>query len=132
MLIGLGALVQFEKVTKEQPLVTRVGISFISEAQACSSAEEEVPTFDFDGTRAAAKRMWEDTLDKIYVDGPSYDDKVLFYSSVSDTNYAKCLKCVNSSFSQLYRHFISPVNKTGENPKWVSAEPYYDDFYCLW
>ncbi|KAI9286192.1 glycosyl hydrolase family 92-domain-containing protein [Umbelopsis sp. AD052] len=110
---GLGALVQFDTMTLEEPLIARVGISFISEAQACASAEDEVPEFDFDLTHTAAKSAWGDTLSKIRVDGGTEDDKVLFYSS-------------------LYRHFISPVNKTGENPKWESSEPYYDDFYCLW
>ncbi|KAH8556792.1 glycosyl hydrolase family 92-domain-containing protein [Umbelopsis sp. PMI_123] len=110
---SLGGVFQFENLSIEQPLVTRIGISFVSESQACSSAEEEVPTFDFDYTHMAAKKIWQDTLNKIYVDGGTEDDKVLFYSS-------------------FYRHFISPVNKTGENPKWESSEPYYDDFYCLW
>lgn len=81
--LGLGALMHFDKLSKDKPLVARVGISFVSEAKACASAEEEVPTFDFDGTKAAAKITWEETLDTIYVDGESYDDKVLFYSSVS-------------------------------------------------
>jgi predicted alpha-1,2-mannosidase len=27
---------------------------------------------------------------------------------------------------------LMPVNRTGENPKWTSALPYYDDFYCIW
>ncbi|CAM0139549.1 unnamed protein product [Umbelopsis sp. WA50703] len=110
---GLGALVTFDKVTKEHPLVTRIGISFVSTSQACESAEKEVPTFDFDAVKESARQMWEETLGTIQVEGTSVDDMVLFYSS-------------------LYRHFISPVNKTGENPKWNSTEPYYDDFYCLW
>ena len=67
---------------QEEPLITRVGISFVSEAQACASAEDEVPDFDFDLTHMAAKKAWEDTLSKIRVDGGTEDDKVLFYSSV--------------------------------------------------
>ncbi|KAG2179993.1 hypothetical protein INT43_003780 [Umbelopsis isabellina] len=104
---GLGALVYFDKVTKERPLVTRIGISFVSTSQACESAENEVPTFDFDEVKELARELWKETLGKIQVESASLDDK-------------------------LYRHFISPVNKTGENPKWNSSEPYYDDFYCLW
>jgi putative alpha-1,2-mannosidase len=75
-------LVQFDNMTLEEPLITRVGISFVSEAQACASAEEEVPAFDFDLIHMAAKKTWEDTLSKIRVDGGTEDDNVLFYSSV--------------------------------------------------
>jgi len=27
---------------------------------------------------------------------------------------------------------LMPVHKTGENPKWISKEPNYDDFYTIW
>jgi putative alpha-1,2-mannosidase len=81
--LGLGALVTFDKVTKEHPLVTRIGISFVSTSQACESAEKEVPTFDFDAVKESARQMWEETLGTIQVEGTSVDDMVLFYSSVS-------------------------------------------------
>src|SRR5690606_10597967 len=35
-------------------------------------------------------------------------------------------------YSALYRTMLMPVNRTGENPKWKSGRPYYDDFYCIW
>lgn len=84
----MGALVYFDKVTKEHPLVTRIGISFVSTSQACESAEEEVPTFDFDAVKEAAKEVWQETLGTIEVESTSLDDKVLFYSSVSPLSYS--------------------------------------------
>lgn len=97
--VGLGALVQFDNIDQEKPLITRVGISFVSEAQACASAEDEVPEFDFDLTHMAAKKAWEDTLSKISVDGGTEDDKVLFYSSVGIFSFLMCIHAMNTMFT---------------------------------
>ncbi|CDO77720.1 Glycoside Hydrolase Family 92 protein [Trametes cinnabarina] len=96
-------------------IFVRVGVSFISTDQACTNAEAEIPTFDFDGTRSAARAAWNDILGRVQVetDGVDDDTVTLFYSS-------------------LYRTHISPADYTGENPLWNSTEPYYDSFYCNW
>ncbi|KAI0260073.1 glycoside hydrolase family 92 protein [Gloeopeniophorella convolvens] len=114
----LGALVAFSPAHNSQTVVlVRTGISFISSAQACSNAESEIPNFDFDGTRDAARAEWNDVLGRISVQvapGTEQQDmRTLLYSS-------------------LYRSHISPADYTGENPNWSSSEPYYDSFYCNW
>ena len=35
-------------------------------------------------------------------------------------------------YTALYHSYLQPVDKTGENSKWISDEPYYDDYYCIW
>ncbi|KAI0634493.1 glycoside hydrolase family 92 protein [Trametes polyzona] len=116
----LGALVGFKPnadgmCDRETKIYARVGMSFISTEQACKNAESEIPDFDFDGTRAAARAEWNELLGRIQVDTENVDDDTveLFYSS-------------------LYRTHISPADYTGENPLWESDEPYYDSFYCNW
>ncbi|RIB13393.1 Glycoside Hydrolase Family 92 protein [Gigaspora rosea] len=89
--------------------------------QACKSAQEEVPNFDFEKTRELAVNAWETELSKIRVDGGEVgsDLKTIFYSS-------------------LYRTMIIPSDRTGENSKWSSYDnegklvPNYDDLYTLW
>ena len=62
----------------------RAGISFISTEQACANAEEEIPTFDFDGVQEAARAEWNELLGRIQVDptGVDNDTVSLFYSSL--------------------------------------------------
>ncbi|GBE89826.1 Uncharacterized secreted [Sparassis crispa] len=112
----LGAMFTFTpNANGTTSILARVGVSFISSAQACSNAEEEIPDFDFEGVRSASRAQWNDILARVQVDPQGVDSEtvVLFYSS-------------------LYRTHIVPADYTDENPLWNSTEPYYDSFYCNW
>lgn len=82
----LGALLTFRQPNPQLPttILARVGVSFISSAQACATAEEEIPSFDFDGIRAASRAQWNDILGRVQVDSQNVDTEVtrLLYSSV--------------------------------------------------
>ncbi|PKY01040.1 alpha-1,2-mannosidase [Aspergillus campestris IBT 28561] len=110
-----GAFVRLNAPAKGKPILARVGVSLVSEKQACSNAEKEQPDFDFDGTVAAAEKAWREKLSPVSIDasGVSSDLQTVFWSG-------------------LYRTMISPQDYTGENPLWKSDEPYYDSFYCIW
>ncbi|KAJ4293419.1 hypothetical protein N0V90_008702 [Kalmusia sp. IMI 367209] len=110
-----GGWVRFEKPNANNQILVRVGMSFISEAQACKNAERELSSFDFDGTVAAAEKVWTEKLDVITIEpgGASEVIQTAFWSGV-------------------YRSMISPQDYTGENPLWKSDEPYYDSYYCIW
>ncbi|KAF8797553.1 hypothetical protein BYT27DRAFT_7228919 [Phlegmacium glaucopus] len=113
----MGALFTFSPAPagKTTTILVRVGVSFISSAQACANAEEEIPNFDFDSVHAANRAQWNELLGRIQVDatGIPLETVQLFYSS-------------------LYRTHVSPADYSGENPKWTSTEPYYDSLYCNW
>ncbi|OTA98885.1 glycoside hydrolase family 92 protein [Hypoxylon sp. CI-4A] len=108
-----GAFVRFE--SSETPVLARVGLSFISTEQACSSAEAEIPDYDFDGIEQAAHDAWAQKLSPITISQGGVDDDyvVNFYSGI-------------------YRTMVNPQNYTGENPYFNTGEPYFDSFYCLW
>lgn len=93
-------------------VLARVGLSFISSEQACSNAESEIPTFDFNTTYFAAVDAWRQKLSPIRVSRKGVDRSILvnFYSGI-------------------YRTMVNPQDYTGENPLWKSAEPYFDSFY---
>ena len=59
--IPAGAFVQFNLPTNHQ-ILARVGVSFVSEDQACNNAETEIPNFDFNGTLATAEGAWRQKL----------------------------------------------------------------------
>ncbi|KAJ5971583.1 Alpha-1-2-mannosidase [Penicillium vulpinum] len=112
--LSAGTFARFH-APKDNNILARVGVSFISVDQACSNAEREQPDFDFEGTISAAESAWRKKLDTISVDadGVSSDLQKVFWSGA-------------------YRTFISPQDYTGENPLWESDEPYYDSYYCIW
>lgn len=100
---------------KNNQILARVGMSFMSIAQACQNAETELSDFDFERVRRAAEDAWREKLSVIEIDatGASDDIQKLFWSGI-------------------YRSMISPQDYTGENPLWNSTEPYYDSYYCIW
>lgn len=109
--LSAGTFARF-KSPKNRSILARVGVSFISDEQACANAEREQPNFDFDGTVAAAESAWRKKLNVISVDaeGVSSDLQTVFWSGA-------------------YRSLISPQDYTGENPLWKSDEPYYESYY---
>ncbi|KAI0062314.1 glycoside hydrolase family 92 protein [Artomyces pyxidatus] len=113
----LGALLSFRPISRFLPttILVRSGVSFISAEQACSNAEAEIPSFDFESVGSAARAEWNDLLGRV---------RVGMASGLEDTR--------ELLYSSLYRTHISPADYTEENPSWNSTEPYYDSFYCNW
>lgn len=96
-------------------VTARMGMSFVSNEQACANAEEEIPgpaPYDFDGIRKQAEDEWREKLSVVQVapGGVSQDLQETFWTA-------------------LYRTMISPQNYTGENPLWESDKPYFDSYY---
>ncbi|PVH86069.1 glycoside hydrolase family 92 protein [Cadophora sp. DSE1049] len=96
-------------------VTSRVGISFISSAQACDNVNSQIP----DGTtletvRDNVRKVWNaDVLSKIRTTETNVGNLQLLYSS-------------------MYHMHLIPSNRTGENPLWSSDEPYFDDTFTLW
>ncbi|KAF2088701.1 glycoside hydrolase family 92 protein [Saccharata proteae CBS 121410] len=94
---------------------SRVGISFLSSAKACQNLEGEIPS----GTALhslvdASKAAW--------------NEEVLAKVTTTSTNST----LLTQLYTSLYGMFLIPSNRTGENPKWASTEPYYDDIFTFW
>jgi predicted alpha-1,2-mannosidase len=96
-----------------QQVQMKIGISFLSAAQARRNAEAEIPNFDFAATQSAAVAAWDKALSTVEVTGETPEQTQIFYTA-------------------LYHTMLMPVDRTGENPLWNSAEPYYDDYYAIW
>ena len=59
----------------------RYGISFISEEQAERNLRNEVTDYDVEALAAAGRRVWNEALGRIRVDGGTEADKRVFYTS---------------------------------------------------
>jgi len=96
-----------------RPVLMKIGISFVSVEQARRNLAAEIPGFDFAATHAAAVARWNSALSKVEIKGATTEQKQIFYTA-------------------LYHTMLMPTDRTGENPLWKSAEPYYDDYYAIW
>lgn len=112
----VGALFTWNKTESSSTVRSKVGISFISAEKACAFKDDEISTWELHDTVDKAVEIWnKDVFSTIRVDtGPSANktDLTLLYS-------------------MMYFSHLMPSNRTGENPLWESAEPYYDDFYAI-
>ncbi|GAA94074.1 glycoside hydrolase family 92 protein [Mixia osmundae IAM 14324] len=111
-----GALLELD--TSAQHSI-RVGVSFVSEEQACANADQEIGQDDFDTVLSKSRALWNEKLSRLEVDV----DK-------TSINVTKML------YSSSYRSFLTPSNATGErvgrfaDPP--SNRPFFDDIYTSW
>lgn len=92
-----------------------MGVSFISSEQACRNVQSEIAAgTTLNELEAGVKSVWS--------------DQVLSKITTTDTDETN----LQLLYSSLYHMNIIPTNKTGENPLWSSAEPYYDDIFTFW
>lgn len=97
----------------DQQVRLKIGISFVSIDQARKNAGQDISGFDFDHTHQAAISAWDSALAPLEIKAATEQQRRTFYTA-------------------LYHTMLMPVDRTGENPLWNSAEPYYDDFYAIW
>lgn len=105
-----GAYFTYQTV-KGQKVCAQVGISFMGTNKAKANLEE-MKSWNFEEVRNTAVNQWNEILSKVQLTG-SEENKKIFYTA-------------------MYHSFLQPVNRTGENPKWASDEPYYDDYFAIW
>lgn len=95
---------------QDQEVVSRIGISHISEKQACSNINYQQ---DFGALLDETRGVWANELfDTIELEGDS--------------------ETIDKFYTNLYGTHLIPTNKTGENPNWQTAGTYYDDFFTIW
>lgn len=107
----LGAVFSFNSTS----VSLRVGISFISTAQACNNVNTQIPAgTTLESVVNNAKQIW--------------NNEVLSKVTTTETNtqYLELL------YTSMYHMHLLPSNRTGENPLWKSSEPYYDDTFTTW
>lgn len=96
-----------------QVIQAKVGISFVSAAQARSNIDSEIPGWSFAAVRHQATATWNRALAPMQVRGATAEQRREFYTAI-------------------YHTMLMPSDRTGENPLWQSTEPYYDDFQAIW
>lgn len=65
-----------------ETIEVQMGVSFVSMENARLNLEQEQPKPDFDAIRLAARKMWNDDLSRILVEGGTEDQKTVFYTGL--------------------------------------------------
>ena len=76
--IGMG----FTFAPSSDPLLVKVGLSYVDVEGATKNLDAEQPGWDFEGVLQAAQESWSDDLNKIKVEGGSRDEQVMFYTGI--------------------------------------------------
>jgi predicted alpha-1,2-mannosidase len=108
----IGATFDFN-ARPHQVVQAKVGISFISAAQAQQNIQSEIPAWSFESVHRANNVLWNAELAKLQLTGETDAQRRKLYTA-------------------MYHVMMMPVDRTGENPNWSSTEPYYDDYYAIW
>jgi predicted alpha-1,2-mannosidase len=104
----------------QKVLEFRYGISFVSIEQAKKNLREEIPDWNFDRIKKAAKDRWNEVLGQIRVEGGTPEQKRVFYTSL----YRCYERMVNiSEDGQYYSAFDHQVHR--------DTRPFYVDNW-LW
>lgn len=80
---GAGVFVTFDATTDAEVIV-KVGISFVSQANALANLDAELPAgeFEFDAHRARARASWNEALGAIVVEGGEKASRRSFYTAL--------------------------------------------------
>jgi predicted alpha-1,2-mannosidase len=78
---GNGAYVSFD-TSSDPVVVAKVGISYVSTADAVLNRSVEDPGWDFDSVKAMAQKSWGEMLSKVKVGGGSAARQTVFYTAL--------------------------------------------------
>ena len=73
----IGACVSF-RTSRDEEIMVKIGVSFISMEQAKKNLTAEIPDWDFEKTKNDARKIWNDALGRIRVEGGTQRQKTIF------------------------------------------------------
>ena len=119
-----GAYMTFPSAVKRLHL--KVGISYVSAANASLNLKQEIPAWDFEKVRADARKEWNRTLGKVQVEGGTETQRKIFYTAL----YHSLLH--PSTFSDVngdYMGFDNHVHRAGPHVEYANFSG-WDIYRC--
>ena len=89
--------------TQSQTVQAKVGLSYVSDANAKLDWQQENPGWNFDTVKSAAQQQWNNLLGRIQISGGAYDRTQMFYSL-------------------LYKDFVEPNIVSDVNGQFMGAD----------
>ncbi len=109
------------RVSQRETVDAKVGVSYISLDQAADNLRREIPGWGFEELKARARRLWNEALGKIKVEGGTEREKRIFYTAL----YRAHERMVN--ISEYGKYFSAYDRKVHED----NGIPFYVDDW-LW
>ncbi|CAG8492512.1 2584_t:CDS:10, partial [Acaulospora colombiana] len=110
---SIGAILTFD-TSKENVILSRVGISFISAEVACRNAEMEVgEDWDFEKIREKAEASWEVELEKVEIHGGTKEMKKIFYSGLYRSMQKRVVDIARSLIDTYHNEGFMPDGRSG-------------------
>ena len=81
----MGGYANFSHDSRRSRSEVKIGTSFISIDQARDNLKREIPDWDFDRVKTEGRRIWNEALGKIKIQGGSKDERVNFYTAMYHT-----------------------------------------------
>lgn len=81
------------KTSKGEQILVKVGLSPVSEENALSNLDAEIPHYDFEGVRKAAHETWNNQLSKVQVESSKDTMREIFYTALYQSMLAPTLFC---------------------------------------
>lgn len=108
-----GGYVSFDTSGKgNNTVLAKVGISYVSNANATQNLGDEIPGWDFSTVQSAAHDAWDSALSKIQIAGGTHAQQAVFYTAL----YHSLLHPnVDSDDNGQYMGFDGQVHTTGRN-----------------
>lgn len=118
------AILSFGMSTGE-PIIAKVAFSVVSEDNARKNLMHDVEGFEFDSTHAQARKLWEEALSDIVVEGGSEHDLTNFYTAVYHSKVVPNI--MNDANGQFRRHNMT-IGQLPEGEKYYSTFSIWDTF----
>jgi len=67
---------------KAHEVILKVGLSYVSEANAFDNLNAEIPGWDLDHVRSHARSRWNEALDRVAIEGGTSDQRRIFYTAL--------------------------------------------------
>ena len=77
-----GAFLSFGDHSSPTTVLAKVGISFVSTANALANLGADIPGWSFADVQTAASSAWNDALNRIQVSGGSHEERDVFYTAL--------------------------------------------------
>ena len=106
----VGAVVSFS-TQQDEEIFVKIGVSFIDMEQAKKSLEIEIPEWNFEKVKTDARKIWNDALSKIRIEGGTEKERTIFYSALYRVMLASQTLDL-TEYGRYYSRFDKKVHNT--------------------
>ena len=121
------ALLKFADMKKDEQVLVKVALSAV-DREGAEKNLAEIPAWDFEGTRAEAKKAWNEYLSKIDIETANEEQKHVFYTAMYHTAISPALF---TDIDGRYRSLDREIRTAEEGKPMYTTFSLWDTFRAL-